>query len=180
MMNIKCFDRHKIRFLIVVLIIFSCKTNFYGKRLLVSDLNLISRVIIQSELKKDNSILLIDRADTVTPMIIDGYKSSSKEDNVIYWDKAMLPNVQYINKDSLRFYQKSVQTGKIEFKDFINKYNSKTIINLLIPIFNQDKSKAIIEVRRSNLAKESSSSSFYVLHRKESSFKIINEKLIDG
>jgi len=162
--------------LFIVVIQSSIEIKCSAQESVISNLDLVQYAIIESELKKNDSIYLINRSDEATPNIIHSFKSYREESKIVYWNKLEFSGVKYLNKDSLVFYQRLVQEDKMTFKDFVNKVDYNIIINLLIPSFNEDKSKAIIEVRRANLIEKSSSSSLYSLHKKKGRYVTINER----
>ena len=170
----------KIQRLLILLILFSCNSNRSRQGFKISEiseLDLVYYSLIKAELKENYLITVIDEIDEITTIQINGFKPMfDNKSEIFYFNKLMFPEMKYINKDSFILYMNSKKEDNLELSDFKIKYKSNKVLNLLVPLINEE-DKVIVELRHINPIKKSVHTWFYVLEKEEGVYKIINKRI---
>ena len=141
----------------------------------------IYKTVIEVELQKDSLLGVFDQSGNNTYLDLKGFTSLyDNRDTIIHLEASSFKNIKLYNSDSLRIYGHIPNKKHKSLKEFMPSYKLGQLMSISIPFFNEDKSKAVIEVSLMNPINESFHSRFYVLEKKEGIYVIINKRTLDS
>lgn len=178
----------KFSLLILFIITASCHEKLNQDNYLLSsnfhELELIYKTVIEAELEKNEFIEVLDLSVNRTVLDLNDFKSFfGEKDKIILLEKSSFTDIKLFNTDSLLLFKNLIkkEEKKIRFEDFFSSYNSDYwLVDMNIPFFNNNKSKAIVELTLINPITEDFYTRFYVLEKKEDKYKIINTRKLDS